>query len=94
MKTSYVENELKHYYEFVEAAENFESMHRMVDRLPIIPVMQVQSYKYYNSRHLTPVKTQVHFLKPIPSSEYVDLNTTQISDMVKERIANKISELR
>ena len=61
--------------------------------VPIIPVVLVDSYKVYNSWQLTPVKTQVHFLNPIPFYEYADLNTTQISAMVKERIAGKLSEL-
>ena len=61
--------------------------------VPIVPVVLVDSYKVYNSWQLTPVKTQVHFLNPIPFYEYADLNTTQISGMVKERIAGKLSEL-
>ena len=61
--------------------------------VPIVPVVLVDSYKVYNSWQLTPVKTQVHFLNPITHSEYADLNTTQISAMVKERIAGKLSEL-
>lgn len=61
--------------------------------VPIIPVVLVDSYKVYNSWQLTPVKTQVHFLEPLTSEHYQDMNTTQISALVKERIQNKLAEL-
>ena len=61
---------------------------------PIVPVALVDSYKVYNSWQLSPVKTQVHYLQPLYYEEYKDLSTAQISDIVKERIANKLSELK
>lgn len=60
---------------------------------PIVPVVLVDSYKVYNSWRLTPVKTQVHFLKPLYPQEYKDLNTHQIAQIVKTRIADKLTEL-
>lgn len=60
---------------------------------PIVPVVLVDSYKVYNSWQLTPVKTQVHFLKPIPYEEYRPFTTTQISALVKARIQKKLEEL-
>lgn len=62
-------------------------------RVPIVPVVLVDSYKVYNSWQLTPVKTQVHFLPPILPEEYKDLNTTQIAALVKDRIQHKLSQL-
>lgn len=61
--------------------------------VPIIPVVLVDSYKAYNSWQFTPVKTQVHFLPPLYFEDYKDMNTTQISTVVKERIQNKLTEL-
>lgn len=61
--------------------------------VPIVPVALVDSYKVYNSWCITPVKTQVHFLKPIGPEEYQGMNTTQISALVKERIQQKLTEL-
>lgn len=61
--------------------------------VPIVPVVLVDSYKAYNSWQITPAKTQVHFLEPIPPEEYRELNTTQISAMVKDRIRDKLTEL-
>lgn len=63
-------------------------------KAPIVPVALYDSYKAYNSAQLTPVKTQVHFLDPIPYDTYKDLNTYQISDMVKARIEGKIAEIK
>lgn len=61
--------------------------------VPIVPVALVDSYKAYNSWCITPVKTQVHFLKPLLPEEYQDMNTTQIAAEVKNRIQNKLTEL-
>lgn len=61
--------------------------------VPIVPVVLVDSYKAYNSWSIMPVKTQVHFLEPIFCDAYKDMNTTQISAVVKERIQNKLAEL-
>ena len=60
---------------------------------PIIPVVLVDSYKVYNRWSFAPVKTQVHFLKPICYEEYQSMNTTQIAAMVKERIQKKLVQL-
>lgn len=60
---------------------------------PIVPVALVDSYKVYNSWQITPVKTQVHFLKPLYYEDYKDLNTHQIAAIVKTRIAEKLEEL-
>lgn len=61
--------------------------------VPIVPVALVDSYKAYNSWQFTPVKTHVHFLEPLYYEDYKDMNTTQISTVVKERIENKLTEL-
>ena len=61
--------------------------------VPIIPVALVDTYKVYNSWQITPVKTQVHYLKPLYPEEYRDMNTAEISAIVKERIQNKLTEL-
>lgn len=61
--------------------------------VPIVPVVLVDSYKAYNSRQITPVKTQVHFLEPLTCEQYRELNTTQIAAIVKERIGEKLKAL-
>ena len=62
-------------------------------KTPIVPVVLYDSYKPYNTWHFGPVKSQVHFLKPIFYDEYKNMNTKQIAELVKSKIANKIQEL-
>ena len=62
-------------------------------RAPIIPVALINSYKVFNSFNLGPVRTQVHFLKPIFYEEYRGLKTPEIALLVQERIQEKIDDV-
>ncbi len=62
-------------------------------KTPIVPVALWDSYKVFNSWQFRPVKTQVHFLDPIPYEEFKDMNTQEIAAMVKGRIQDKLNEL-
>ena len=55
--------------------------------MPIVPVAIIDSYKVFGINSLRKVKTQVHFLNPIFVDEYRDMNTREIAELVKERIA-------
>ena len=59
---------------------------------PIVPVCIYDSYKVYYKHSLCLVRPQIHFLTPIPYSEYKDMNTHEISTLVKERIQAKLDE--
>lgn len=61
-------------------------------KTPIIPVALIDSYKPYNSMITGLITTGVHFLKPIFYEEYKDMNTREIAELVKTRIAEKIEE--
>lgn len=63
-------------------------------KVPIVPVVLIDSYRPYNSWDVGEIKTQVHFLKPLLFDEYKDMNTQQIAELVKSRIANKIKEVK
>ena len=63
-------------------------------KVPIVPVVLIDSYKPFNSWEIGEIKTQVHYLKPILFDEYKDMNTKQIAELVKNRIANKIKEVK
>ena len=54
----------------------------------------IDSYKPYNSWDIGEIKTQVYYLKPILFDEYKDMNTQQIAELVKNRIAKKIEEIK
>lgn len=62
-------------------------------KVPIVPVVLIDSYKVYNSWHIGPVTTQVHYLEPIFYEEYRGMKTPQISAVVRERIQKKITEI-
>ena len=63
-------------------------------KVPIVPVVLIDSYKPFNSWCIGEIKTQVHYLKPILFEEYKNLNTHEIAELVKNKIANKIAELK
>ena len=60
---------------------------------PIVPVTLVDSWRVFNSRQITPVKCQVHFLEPIMPEEYEGMSTREIATLVKARIQAKLAEL-
>ncbi|MBO5180035.1 MAG: 1-acyl-sn-glycerol-3-phosphate acyltransferase [Clostridia bacterium] len=62
-------------------------------KVPIVPVVLIDSYKPYNSWCFGKIKTQVHYLEPIFYDEYKDLSTHEIAELVKNRIASKIEEV-
>ena len=62
-------------------------------KVPIVPVALIDSYRVFEGWTLRKVETQVHFLKAIPYEEYEGMTTTQIAEMVKGRITNRISEV-
>lgn len=62
-------------------------------KTPVVPVVLVDSWKAMNSNSLKPCVTQIHYLKPIEYDEYKDLNKTKLSELVKERIQEKLDEL-
>lgn len=62
-------------------------------KAPIVPVVLVDSYKALNGNSLKRVVTQIHYLPPITYDEYKDLKKTQISDMVRTRIQDKLDEV-
>ena len=63
-------------------------------RTPIVPVVLIDSYKAMDSFMIGRVTTQVHFLPAIPYEEYKDMKSSQIAQLVKEKIYKKICELK
>lgn len=62
-------------------------------RTPIVPVVLVNTYRAMDIWYLGEVRTQVHFLEPIPYEEFKDMKTAEIAEMVKERIRQKLDEI-
>ena len=62
-------------------------------KAPVVPVALIDSYKVFDSNHIGPVDTQVHFLEPIFYEEYKGMKTPQLADLVRSRIQEKIDEV-
>lgn len=65
----------------------------MKAKVPIVPVVLIDSYRAFEEWSLCPVETQVHFLRAIPYEEYQGMTTVEIADMVRDLIVDKISEV-
>lgn len=61
-------------------------------KVPIVPVALIDSYRVFEEWSLKKVETQVHFLQAIPYEEYRGMNTTEIAELVRERIVSRIDE--
>lgn len=59
---------------------------------PVVPVALIDSYKPFNSMTFGRVTTKVIFLEPIYYEEYKDMKTVELSEVVKQRIIDKIAE--
>lgn len=58
---------------------------------PIVPVALIDSYKPFGINSLRKVTTQVHFLEPIYYETYKDMNTIEISNLVRYQIMQTIA---
>lgn len=96
----------KKYILFPEGGYEFNNRNKVCDfkagsfkialksKAPIVPIALIDSYKVFNSFHLGPITTYVYYLEPITYEEYKNLKTQEIAVLVKERIEQKIREVR
>ncbi|MCR4755034.1 MAG: 1-acyl-sn-glycerol-3-phosphate acyltransferase [Lachnospiraceae bacterium] len=61
--------------------------------VPIIPVALYDSHLPFDYNSYRRVTTQVCFLEPISFEEYGEMSTKEISELVKNRIEDKLEEL-
>jgi 1-acyl-sn-glycerol-3-phosphate acyltransferase len=61
---------------------------------PVIPVAIYDSWRAMDTNTFEKVTTEVHFLKPITYEEYASLNKHTLCALVKERIEEKMDELK
>ena len=64
----------------------------MKSQSPIIPVALIDSYKPFGVNSLKPVTTQVHFLPPLYYEDYKEMNSREISDLIRNQIIETIKE--
>lgn len=61
-------------------------------KCPIVPVALIDSFKPFDTKTISQVDVQVHFLKPMFYEEYKDMKTVEIAGEVKRRIEEVIKE--
>ena len=61
-------------------------------KCPIVPVALIDSFKPFDTKSIEPVTVQVHFLEPMYYDEYKDMKTTEIAEIVKNRIQETINK--
>jgi 1-acyl-sn-glycerol-3-phosphate acyltransferase len=61
-------------------------------RCPIVPVALLDTYKVMDTNSIKPVTVQVHFLPPLYYEEYQNMKTTEIAQVVHDRIEQTIKE--
>lgn len=55
-------------------------------KVPIVPVVLIDSYRVFEERNLKPIKTFVYYLKPLYYTDYKDMTTIEIAHTVQKRI--------
>ena len=61
---------------------------------PVVPVAIYDSWRAMDTNNFKKVTTQVHFLKPIYYEEYAGMRKKELCELVKERIEEKMAQLR
>lgn len=61
-------------------------------KCPIVPIALIDSWKVFDQKGCKRVTVQIHYLKPIEYEEYKDLKSTEVADLVKNRIQEAINE--
>ena len=61
-------------------------------KCPIVPVALIDSFKPFDTNSIKLVTVQVHFMEPLFYEEYKDMKTTEIAEVVQERIQKTINE--
>jgi len=62
----------------------------MTAKCPIVPVAMINSFIPFDSHTTQPVTVQVHFLEPLYYEEYQNMKSTEIAQIVRERIITVI----
>lgn len=61
-------------------------------KCPIVPVALIDSFKPFDTKTISQVTVQVHFLEPLRYEEYKNMKTTEIAEIVHDRIQKTIDE--
>lgn len=63
-------------------------------KCPIVPVALIDSYKPFDCNSIKKEKVEVHYLPPIYPEEYKGMKTSEIAEIVHDRIQEEINAYR
>lgn len=63
-------------------------------KCPIVPMAFIDSFKVLDEKGSKPLTAQLHYLEPIPYEAFKDMNTGEVADLVKSRIAEAIEKYK
>ena len=61
-------------------------------KCPIVPCALIDSFKPFDENSIAPVTVKLIYLKPLYYEEYAGMKTTEIAELVKQRIETAIAE--
>lgn len=61
-------------------------------KCPIVPCALIDSFKPFDEKSIAPVAVKLVYLKPLYYEDYAGMKTTEIAEIVKERIEAAIAE--
>ena len=61
-------------------------------KCPIVPMALVDSFRVLDEKGSAPLHVQLHYLQPIPYEEFKDLKSTELAQLVKNRIQQAIDQ--
>ncbi len=61
-------------------------------KCPIVPAAIIDAYKPFDSHSVEDVVVQVHYLEPLYYEEYKDMKSTEIAELVHDRIQETIDK--
>lgn len=59
-------------------------------KCPIVPVALINAFKPFDTNSIEQVKVQAHFLEPLYYEDYKEMKTTEIAQVVQDRIQKMI----
>ena len=64
----------------------------MKAKCPIVPVAVIDAYKGFDTNSIQPITVQLHYLPPIYYEEYKNMKSTEVAEIVKNRIKETIEK--
>lgn len=61
-------------------------------KCPIVPLVEIDCYKPFDTDSIAPVTVQLHFLEPLYYEDYKDMKTVEVAALVRGRIDKVIEE--